>query len=221
MFLFRLNPPAQIIPYREAAQVMHHTGTGGLFSGLVKISSVLLQPGIGFSPRYYKGFDSVTIALKGSLARLNEYLEFSVIREGELCILVPGNGMSLLEYNPSPTEILECICFEIANQKVPSIAMDKALLNPDFLNSLSKNESSNYALRMLHYEKGEEILFEGSNAEKVFIIHLLKGSLVAKNSRFETGETLVIWDLSSLTAYVSASSSLVILEVDIPAYSTW
>ncbi|MDC7993571.1 pirin family protein [Altibacter sp. HG106] len=195
-----------------------------ILTGILKVTEISIEPGMGFLPHTHKHIDLVTIPLQGSLERVNSNGENILIQPGTVNVIRAGNGISHYEYNSSKEHSCQCLELEFtnaSNKRATSLLYETSRLD-NCLKAIIRNKesksplSSGYDVYVGNFRKDQVYTYKKKKDTNVVVAYILQGKLEVGKEIMSERETLICDKDDYCRLTFKEDSFIVLAEIILP-----
>ncbi len=203
------------------------------FGALRVLNDDTVSEGQGFGTHPHRDMEIVSIPLEGDLEHKDSMGTTSVIRKGEIQVMIAGTGVYHSEYNKNRDEAVKFLQIWIFPREVnltpryDQISIEDGEKLNDFQQILSPNKDDEGVwihqdawFNMAKFEKGFSKEYKMNKSGNGVYAFVLKGSAKIGDQVLNTRDALGIWDTDSFSVEATEDAEILLMEVpmELPKY---
>lgn len=196
------------------------------FGKLIVFNDDIVKAGKGFGAHPHENAEIISLVLKGKLKHEDSKGNKGILNEGELQRISAGSGVWHSEFNASDKEEVHFLQIWIEPNKLnvnPSYEQ-KSIKNFEHnkLNLVVSGEdkkdiikiNQNASIYLGKFDEGKEIEYKIKKGRGVYLF-VISGKAVVNDNYLETGDSLLVSDVSLLNIGFNSQSEIMLIEVDV------
>ncbi len=196
------------------------------FGALLVLNEDTIAPAHGFDEHFHDNMEIVTIPLSGELEHKDSMGNGEIVRAGEVQIMSAGTGVMHSEKNPSQTTPVHLLQIWITPEKqgLPTRYEQKSIpiTQKNVLQTIvSADPENDQQLKIFQqawflrgdFDAGTTFEYSIKKEYNGVLAFIINGEAEINGQHLKTGDSLAIWDESTVSGNSIAASNILLIEV--------